>query len=85
MLDFEGMLAELIPDAGSFENIPWETMYGETLTLGVMTDEYVDNCIQYHKGMLEMAEVTLHMSHVIDCCKFIIYIQEMNKKRLNIH
>lgn len=80
MLDFEKLLAEYIAAAGSFHDIPWGTIYGQQLTLGTMTDQHVENCIQYHKGLLMMAEVTPSMSHLIDQAAFIVFLQEKNRE-----
>ena len=79
MPDFEKILQKQIESAGSFENIPWGTMYGQKLTLGTMTDEHVENCIQYHKGLLMMAEVTPGMQHLIDEAAFVVFLQEKNR------
>jgi hypothetical protein len=81
MIDFEKTLEQYIEAAGSFEDIPWGTMYGQKMTLGTMTDEHVHNCIQYHKGLLMMAEVTPGMSHLIEEASFIVFMQEKNRDR----
>lgn len=44
-------LEKMIEDHGSFEGIPWGTMFGKMTTLGDMTDSHVQNSIHHHYGM----------------------------------
>lgn len=81
MLNFEDRLNRMINAAGSFEDIPWHTMFGQQLTLGTMTDEHVENCIQYHRGVLLMAEVTPGMEGHIEAATFIVLLQQENRAR----
>lgn len=50
------------------------------MTLGTMTDEHVENCIQYHKGVALMAEVTPSYNHLLEAANFIVFLQTKNKE-----
>ena len=80
-MDHQTHLDMLIKHAGSLEDIKWGTLYDEKMTLGTMTDQHVDNCIQYHEGMVMMAEVTPHLLHQLDDCRFIVYMMKENKRQ----
>jgi len=81
MSEFAERLDGMIKDAGSFEDIKWGTIYKQEMTLGTMTDEHVDNCIQYHEGLAMMAEVTPHLKPDLESCRFIVCLMKENKRR----
>ena len=76
----EDRLAGMVAKYGSLQDIPWGTMYGQTMTLGTMSDNHVDNCIQYHEGLLMMAKVTPNMEHLVESASYIVFMQTKNKE-----
>jgi hypothetical protein len=76
----EERLAIMVDAFGSLQDIPWGTMYGQIMTLGTMTDEHVDNCIQYHQGLVMIAEVTPEYRPLLEEANFIVFMQTKNKE-----
>lgn len=73
-------LDTMIAEFGSLQNIPWGTIYGQTMTLGTMTDEHVDNCIKYHQDLAMMAEVTPEYREFLEQANYIVFMQTKNKE-----
>ena len=79
-MTFQERLDKMIEQHDGLENIPWESMYGQHMTLGTMTDKHLDNCIQYHTGFAMMAEVTPMFQHQGADCEFIVFMMKENKQ-----
>jgi hypothetical protein len=80
MMDFQERLDKMIAVAGSFNDIKWTTMYEKHMTLGTMSDNHVENCIQYHKGVVLMAECTPSMYEHLEAASFIVFLMTKNKE-----
>jgi hypothetical protein len=87
-MDNQAQLDSMIETYGSLSDIPWTTMYDQSMTLGTMTDEHLDACIEHHQGLIKDLESGRPFGSLamLEACRFIVFMMLENRKsRLSVH